>query len=231
MTSLPKACRAPDDIEANIKAYLGKRDPTARYFSFDYCFNYFQSYRERDDIAAMATSANIELSCLQLGFYLASWGMLRGSTDLLQGSSKHLVPLVEAIAEAPAAIWTIDADSYSDDAWAILDEFARDIRTALRPDTATNILVTKIMLGVFGNVPAFDTNFTSGAGISTYTRTQLRRVERFYRENAEVIDRHHVPTLDFESGEYTHRTYTRAKVIDMIFFIEGSRRQGSSGAA
>ena len=34
------------DIEANLKAYLGKREPRARYTSFDYCFNYFQSHRE-----------------------------------------------------------------------------------------------------------------------------------------------------------------------------------------
>jgi hypothetical protein len=30
-----------------------------------------------------------------------------------------------------------------------------------------------------------------------------------------------VQTLDFISGEHTQRGYTRAKVIDMAFFIEG----------
>jgi hypothetical protein len=28
------------DIETNLKAYLGAREPTARYTSFDYCFNH-----------------------------------------------------------------------------------------------------------------------------------------------------------------------------------------------
>jgi len=218
-----RPCSEPVDIEANLKAYLGDRKPNARYASFDYCFNYFQSYREGGDIAGIAASPNMQLSCLQLGFYLASWGMLRGSTDLLRRSIRHFVPLVEAIATAPSAIWEIDADSYSDHAWLILRDFARQIRTAL-PDATSDILVTKIMLGVFGNVPAFDTNFKKGSGLSTYGPDALRPVERFYREHSDLIERHRVPTLDFETGAETHRTYTRAKVIDMIFFVEGARR-------
>jgi hypothetical protein len=96
----PRHCRPPADIEGNIRRYLGDRNPTARYASFDYCFNYFQAFRERDDVKSIAADDHRQLSCLQLGFYLASWGMLRGSTDLLQRSVKHLVPLIETIADA-----------------------------------------------------------------------------------------------------------------------------------
>jgi hypothetical protein len=34
------------DIERNLQAYLSARQPAARYTSFDYCFNYFQTHRE-----------------------------------------------------------------------------------------------------------------------------------------------------------------------------------------
>jgi hypothetical protein len=37
-----------------------------------------------------------------------------------------------------------------------------------------------------------------------------------------LIERHRVPTLGFDKGEPTIRRYTQAKIIDMIFFIEGS---------
>jgi hypothetical protein len=50
----------------------------------------------------------------------------------------------------------------------------------------------------------------------------LRKIGEFYRENSEVVDRHCELTLDFDSGAPTTRRYTRAKVIDMIFFIEGA---------
>jgi hypothetical protein len=173
-----RPCRTPAAIEGNIRRYLGDHGPNARYSSFDYCFNYFQSFQERDDVDSIAAEGNRQLSCLHLGFYLASWGMLRGSTDLLQRSVRHLVPLAEAIAAAPRVMWTIDANAYGEDEWRTLRDFARQIRTAL-PETASDILVTKIMLGVFGSVPAFETYFKKGSGLSLYGHGALRRVERF----------------------------------------------------
>jgi hypothetical protein len=79
------------------------------------------------------------------------------------------------------------------------------------------------MLGAFGCVPAFDRFFRVGFGTSRFGPKALAGIERFYQVNAETIDRHRVATLDFATGEPTSRTYTAAKVIDMIFFIEGLR--------
>ena len=217
----PPPCREPRDIEGNLKRYLGDRDPTARYFSFDYCFNFFQAHRDRDDAATLASAETMEVACLHLGFYLASWGMLRGSTDLLQRSIKHFEGVIEAIAEAPAAIWQIDADNYDEEAWTLIRDFGDRLRIAL-PNKTSEILITKIMLGVFGCVPAFDANFKNGSGLSTFGPGALRRVERFYCEHAELIERFRVPTLVFATGGTTTRRYSRAKVIDMIFFIEGA---------
>lgn len=72
------------DIEGHLKAYLDRREPGARYTSFDYCFNYFQSHREQGKLPELLRGEALQLSCLHLGFYLASWGMLRGSSDLLK---------------------------------------------------------------------------------------------------------------------------------------------------
>jgi len=49
---------------------------TDRYTSFDYCYNYFRQ-------PSKEILADMEKSCLVIGFYLASWGMLRGSSFLL----------------------------------------------------------------------------------------------------------------------------------------------------
>jgi hypothetical protein len=58
-------------------------------------------------------------------------------------------------------------------------------------------------------------------------------VEEFYRANAPIIDQLRPPTLDFATGRPTTRLYTRAKVVDMIFFIEGgyASRAASSHVA
>jgi hypothetical protein len=208
------------DIEGNLKAYLLERNPSARYTSFDYCFNYFQSHREQAKLPDLLHGHALELSCLHIGFYLASWGMLRGSSELLQRSVRNFVPLVEAIANAPPAVWEMDAHMYGDGTCPLIFETARSIEAAL-PDGASDILVTKVMLGTFGCVPAFDTYFKKGFGVSTFGRKALNRVGAFYNANAEVIERNRVHTLEFGSGAASQRRYTRAKVIDMIFFVAG----------
>lgn len=208
------------DIEGNVQAYLGEREPLARYTSFDYCFNYFQEHRERNDLTALLRGEALQLSCLHLGFYLASWGMLRGSSDLLQRSARIFVPVIEVIANAPLEIWNIDANVYGDGSCPIIFETAQKIREAL-PSAASDILVTKIMLGTFGCVPAFDTYFKKGSGAWAFGPKALRGIGAFYEANAEAIERNRVETLDFASGSPTGRRYTRAKVIDMVFFIAG----------
>lgn len=65
------------------------------------------------------------------------------------------------------------------------------------------------------------TNFRRGFGTAFLGESSLVRIGQFYRENAEVIERYRVPTLNFDSGVESDRRYPRAKVIDMIFFIEG----------
>jgi hypothetical protein len=208
------------DIEANLRTYLGQRTPTARYTSFDYCYNHFQLHRERGALHELVVGPNLQLSCLHLAFYLASWGMLRASSALLQRSVKHYVPVIQVIASSPAEIWNVDTHCYTDANCALVLETAQQIRGAL-PDGASDILVTKVMLGVFGCVPAFDTYFKKGFGAWTFGKTALVRVGKFYTDNSDVIERHRVQTLEFDSGMETTRKYTRAKVIDMIFFVEG----------
>ena len=69
-----------------------------RFKSFDYCYNYFVTNSD--------LTLDIEKSCLTLGFYLASWGMFRGSSFLLQKSAKHFQPTIEYIATLDKKIKT-----------------------------------------------------------------------------------------------------------------------------
>lgn len=212
------------DISNNIRDYLNNRSPVKRYASFDYCYNYFRDFYEYDNIKAIARSTNVQLSCLQLGFYLASWGMLRGSSFLLQKSVKHYEQVISVIAKMPKVCWKLDLDTYSDESISLLLEIYKHISGSLGEDDeyASTTLVTKIMLGVFGNVPALDDNFCKGFGFSKYfSRSLLRKISDFYQTNKEEFDRHRIKTIDFSTGMETDRYYTKAKLIDMVGFIEG----------
>src|SRR5205814_1090453 len=97
------------------------------------------------------------------------------------------------------------------------------IREVLRDGVRkpTDTLITKVMLGVFGNVPAFDQYFRRAIGVSALRCKSLLRIREFYERNREIIDDYRIPTFDLATGGDTPRFYTKAKIIDMIGFVEG----------
>ena len=116
--------------------------------------------------------------------------MLRGSSKYK--SLKHFAPVIEVIASTPATIWEIDTHGYSEEVIATILDLARSIRAAF-PHRASDILVSKIMLGVFGCIPAFDTYFMKGFRVSSLNAKALSQVGSFYLRNAELIEQHTRP--------------------------------------
>ena len=203
------------------------RHPLERYASFDYCFNYFQEKHKNGEIKTIvADYKNIQLSCLQLGFYLASWGMYRGSTFLLQKSVKIFEPLIKYITSDECDVWGIDVDKYTDENINKLIICGERIVEELKireKQKNTDTLVTKIMLGVFGNVPAFDSYFRNGSKLGAFNKYSLEEISRFYDKHSKTISDKaiKIKTFEYHSGKASNRSYTKAKIIDMIFFIEG----------
>lgn len=223
------------DIERNVRTYLGDRSPLERASSFDYCFNYFQDFRDRTATSEISAPPYLELSCLHLGYYLASWGMLRGSTVLHTKSYRFFETVVGVIAAEPTSSWEIDVDDYSDEGVTALIDTRDHLAEALTARSVdgvirrpTNTLLTKVMLGVFGSVPAFDTFFLRGfrsvtGARGSFSRRSLRTLGDFYDQQSEAFDAQRIATIDV-SGQPTTRHYTRAKVVDMAFLIEGGGR-------
>ena len=211
-------------FENGIKEYRDDgRKPWARYASFDYCFNYFQGFKNKKDIA---NKSNIQNSCLHLAFYLASWGMLRGSSFLLQKSIKFYEPLIKFISEQEESFWKIDVSNYSEDnIYKILEckDNIKEILSNKEDNNVTDTLITKIMLGIFGSVPAFDSYFKTGSNLKTFNKKSLEELKSFYDSNSEtiIIEANKIKTFDYNTGKSSPRRYTEAKIIDMIFFMEG----------
>lgn len=218
------------DIDKNIKVFLngsGKnkgRKPDERYSSFDYCFNYFQSFKEKNKTHEIASPHNIQNSCLQLAYYLASWGMLRGSSFLLEKSLKFYEPLIRYIAQVRKEIWDIDVCAYTENITLLID-CRNDIKKVLGVENdPTDTLVTKIMLGVFSNTPAFDTYVKAAFSLYYFNKSALERLFDFYIEHKAEIDKYKIYTFDFATGKETNRKYNKAKLIDMVGFIEGQNK-------
>src|SRR5271157_828470 len=74
-----------------------------RYRSWEHCYGYFHRTTPRD-IAADRNQA-----ALQLGFYLASWGMYRGSSFLLQHAyTVHLGVIERLVSPQFSVLWGKD---------------------------------------------------------------------------------------------------------------------------
>jgi hypothetical protein len=213
------------EIKKCLTNYPSNLDPNERYASYDYCYNYFRSFADSDQVTKLVSDENKQNSCLQLGFYLASWGMYRGSSQLLQKSAKGLEKVIEVLAATDSALFKIDVHKYDEKSIQQILDLKDRLQEAFSHD-ATTTLLTKTMLGVFGCVPAFDSYFVQGSGLRTVNEENLLQIKDFYLRNEDLIERNRNSrfTLNFDSGEPTKHQYTRAKMIDMIFFIAGSPR-------
>ena len=84
-------------------------------------------------------------------------------------------------------------------------------------------LVTKIMLGVFANVPAFDQYVKKTFDINVFNEKSLKKIACVYNKDKIIIDKlaNKQKVLVFPTLKDVELTYTRAKIVDMYGFQKG----------
>jgi len=209
-----------DAIQRNINLFEESIHPYSRYSSFDHCYNYFVSFHKNKQLTDLVVGSNLRRSCLEIGFFLASWGMYRGKSTLLKSSFMIYEALIKAVSESNPIYWEIDVADYRSRAKEVMD--CKDmIRSTLPIANPSETLLTKIMLGIYANVPAFDRFFRSGSMLDVCDKTSLYHIYDFYKIHQDIIERNR--RLTCHENDIDCNRYSAAKVIDMIFFIEGMR--------
>ncbi len=153
------------DIESLIDRYTWYivGDECHRYQSWDNCYK------------AFSTPTQLEIHSLELAFYLASWEMYRGSSGLLQKTHSIHKGAVDIIFSNLNQKLRCDQnnDVSRKNIISILKlkhqlakyynniSFNKGILKA-RPISTTNTLLSKIMFGTLGCVPAYDRYFIDG---------------------------------------------------------------------
>jgi len=215
-----------NDINLMLSKYQAENNASDRYASFDYCYHYFYPSSSRDLLV------DIEKSCLILGFYLASWGMFRGSSFLLQKSAKYFEPIILYIANQDTKVWSIDIDNYTQENIGEVCKIYKEVKDlVIKNDNSHLILVSKIMLGVFGVLPAFDQYFCNAfrsifkkeCGFRSVSLKSIICIKDFYEQNKDHIDNmsQNIYVKDFSSWKDTSISYPKAKIIDMYGFSKG----------
>ena len=213
-----KTLGVDDIVKAAAKYYQEtENDPNSRFRSWEHCYQIFHDAR-------MSGAVNFDYLSLHLAFYLASWGMLRGSSGLLKQDYRVHIPVVRAILEEQynelSGISCLDLKQES--TLAKLEWLRRRMQDHYHGHgvTLTDTLFTKILLGTFGCVPAYD----------DYLRKAVKQCEIINRQvvlyNCQTIttlaDYYIAHEAAFEAARSAFRlhgpeamSYPQMKVLDM----------------
>ena len=206
-----------DDARAN---------ENGRSRSWEHCYRVFRDART-------APSPDYNYLSLHLAFYLASWGMYRGSSFLLQKDYKVHTPIVEEILkpEYDCLFGLACADLRESEVQGSLEKLHKYIAKHFRPirnevagrevaSPVSPVLITKILMGTLGCVPAYDRFFVDGikkhkVTTQEYSRKSVRKLAEFYEAHNDRLEeaRRGMRTEDL--------TYPQMKLLDMGFWQIG----------
>jgi hypothetical protein len=172
----------------------------------------------------------LDAAALHLAFYLASWGMYRGSTFLLQCDFTVHRPAVDLLFQREfSVLWNgLPVDGEVDEFAASLLELRGRLRDTYEPAAnlcgampPTDTLVSKILLGTTGCIPAVDSLFvkgwrSSGMPIHGMSKKFVALLQSFLRANKGVIEEQQNRIRSQRGVDYPV-----AKVVDMHFWQLG----------
>lgn len=203
-----------------------KADDNGRYRSWEYCYSHFMNARGKDNV-------DFDYLSLQLSFYLASWGMYRGSSFLLQKDYKIHIPVVQEILNSKydflAGIECSDLKRESNqlllkDINAFLSDYYDKIRREVKiknfKNQVSDTLITKILMGTLGCVPAYDRYFSAGiknqkVATGNYNVKSVLMLAEFYERNAERLE------INRRNMKVCGLYYPQMKMLDMGFWQIG----------
>lgn len=203
-----------------------KQDPNARYRSWEHCYSKFYHARGKAEV-------DVDYLSLQLAFYLASWGMYRGSSFLLQKDYKIHIPVIdELLKDKYDALMDIKCSDFKKESNQklleeindFISEYYDTVRKSVKSRDIKNdvsyTLITKILMGTLGCVPAYDRYFISGiksrkVAIGIYNIKSVLQLADFYEQNENRFDQVQ------QSMTILDLPYPQMKIIDMGFWQLG----------
>lgn len=213
---------APNKITNTIEAYITEQfriGVHCREYSWEYCHSFFtHQYHLKMPIYR-------EMASLHLGFYLASWGMFRGKPPLQQRTyTIHYEAIQRLLNPKYSTLLTTDiGKSKSDfDLIPTIISAIEDIQQAYRQHfKPTDTLISKILMGIFGCIPARDEYFKKGVKKEHITCGALDA--KFVREMIEfaLYNRESLHYLQQKIESKWGYQYPFMKIIDMYFWQLG----------
>ena len=200
--------------------------------SWEHCYRVFRDARTDP-------SPDYDYLSLHLAFYLASWGMYRGSSFLLQKDYKVLSPIVKKVLkpEYDCLFGVACADLREPEVQDSLEKLRKFIAKQFRPirdevagrevaSPVSPVLITKILMGTLGCVPAYDRFFEEGARHLGLEKKSYNEVSLL--ELADIYEEHNDRLEEARRGMRTEDlVYPQMKILDMGFWQIGFEKDAA----
>ena len=185
------------------------------------------------------SSPDYDYLSLHLAFYLASWGMYRGSCFILQKDYKVRTPIVEEILklEYDCLFGLACADLRETKVQEMLETVYDYIAVYFKPmrdqvagrelkSRVSPVLITKILMGTLGCVPAYDRFFEEGARYLGLEKKTYH--EKSLLELADIYEAHNDRLEEARRGMRTEDlVYPQMKLLDMGFWQIGFEKDAA----
>lgn len=222
----------PFDSKAYTLAYYSRIEnhEYPRLQAWEFLWEYIWTFE--GNWGALTSKKQIEMTALHLGFYLANWGMYRGSSKLLKNSNLDLMKDLARIlfkGDGPKLFELTLKDFFpSVDKkqlrrnQALLDSVVASIKAFEGAKVSwTDTLITKILLGVWGEYPALDRFFNAGRVNLYPNRADIRQVSgKGLTALAKIIEEMKLefPLLKTRKSQLLYPT---GRLFDMALFEHG----------
>lgn len=214
-----------NDFSKYVSKFLDiySKDDNGRYKSYDHCRKCFLENKNDKE--------KYDLIALNLYAYLASWGMLRNSF-LMQKDYKFQIGIVKILCKSDYnRLLEFDPfEENNENDISLLMKLKKEIvayykdqtfyldgsNSKLKIENVTDTLVTKIILGTFGCVVAYDQYVVKALRINkicgTFNEKSVAGLIQFAKKNKVEI------TFFCDK---LGKLYTPMKIVDMYFFEAG----------
>ena len=256
------------DVDKIISQYDEIKDdalPNDNFCSWDNCRNSFRNaavkrygahdFQKEDfcDICCSKCGTRNFACCdnclaLNLGFYLASWGMYRNSFLNKYDHTIHIeavkilmdkkyVPLFDPyISKKRNTYITLVSDVFVR-LWDYYELYANQISKIKGVNKhVSDTLITKIILGVYGCMPAYDRYFRLGIGYygghQSVNKRNIKKVLEELIDVATALDAQISPILNKAISTWNKSNlYTPMRIVDMIFWKIGEQLINSKSSS
>lgn len=199
----------------------------SNFLSYDYCRKVFQESSLTSDMDSLA---------LHLFAFLGSWGMFRGKGFLVYNDYKFLIPICKIVLNEKYKKLRLDIfDEHfcPMEYQHLIKEISEEIRNELvgkkycknlveeTINNVTDTFIAKILLVIFGCVPAFDEFGIEGMkklSIHTQTLNNMSEILDFAIKNKSLLQK-----KQQEIEEKFYIKYSIMKLVDMIFWTIGRK--------